>query len=188
MASSLESYTMTMKWHYRTISTYREIPPKWKIGGEDDDKRSPAERYLAVVDRSLEAARDRLPHAAAGDIASLVFSNQALGHEIRSRQQANTIEQRRELAARHLRDMQWRLDQLWERKPLRPRGPGFYDDHTLTEVERQILDLEKQKRALELALWKDTHELGAELVEERSEQAVTQRRFRYLAGGYDDSA
>jgi hypothetical protein len=148
MASSLESYTMTMKWHYRTISSYRVLPPRWKIVGEDEDRRSPAERYLAAVDGNLQTARDDLPRGATGDIASLVFFNQALGHEVRCRQQAYTIEQRRELSARHLRDVQWRLDQLWERKPLRPHGPGFYDDHTLTEVERQILDLEKQKRAL----------------------------------------
>jgi 5-methyltetrahydrofolate--homocysteine methyltransferase len=47
-----------MKRHYRTISSYRVLPPKWKIIGEDEDRRSPAERYLAKVDRSLEAARE----------------------------------------------------------------------------------------------------------------------------------
>ena len=54
---------------------------------------------------------------------------------------------------------------------------------SVSEVERQILNLEWQKRALELALWKDTHELRSNLVEERREQDSTRRRIDYLVGG-----
>ena len=173
---------MTMKLHYRTITSYRELPPKVRVIGEEKDDRSPAERYLSEVDQSLQEARHHVPYSG-NDIASLVFANQAMTHEVSSRQLAHLIHERRALTEKHLRDLQWRLDQLLERKPLRPHGPGFHDDASLTEVERQILNLEWQKRALELAQWKDTHELRSNLVNERRERETTYRRISYLAGG-----
>jgi hypothetical protein len=178
---------MTMRFHYRTISSYRILPPRWKYVNEDQDCRSPTDRYLAQVDRGLQAARAHVPSSGT-DIASLVFANQLLGHEASSRQAAHLIEERRALTEKQLRDVQWRIDELWERKPFRPRGPGFHDDASLTEVERQILNLEWQKRALELALWRDTQELRANLVKERSEREATRRRISYLVGEYDGRA
>ena len=174
---------MTMKFHYRTISSYRELPPRWRIVGEDAgaEYRNPTNRYLAQVDKSLQEARSYVP-STGSDIASLVFLNQAMAHEVTSRQLAYLIQERRALTQRHLRDVQWRLDELLERKPFRPQGPGFHDDASLTEVERQILALEWQKRALELALWKDTQELRASLVKERSDRETTRHRISYLAG------
>ena len=57
------------------------------------------------------------------------------------------------------------------------------DDGELNDVERGILDLEKQKRFLELALWRDTQELRTALVDARREGALTRRRVTYLGGG-----
>lgn len=180
----LKSYTM--KFHYRTISGYRELPPKWRILAEERDYRSPTDRYLDQIDASLREARDRVPAGGtgeAGDIVSLVFGNQSITHELTSRQLAHLIEERRAITQRHLRDVQSRLEELRERKPFRRQGPFFPDDATLTEVERQILNLEMQKRTLELDLWRDTHELRTNLVNERREQETARRRISYLAGG-----
>lgn len=172
-----------MRFHYRTISGYRELPPRCKIVAEERDYRSPTDRYLDQVDASLQEARDRVPAGATGDIVSLVFGNQSITHELTSRQLAHLIEERRGITQRHLRDVEARLDELRERKPFRRQGPFFPDDATLTEVERQILNLEMQKRALELDLWRDTHELRTNLVNERREQETARRRISYLAGG-----
>lgn len=174
-----------MKIGYRTIASYRVLPPKWKIVGEEREYGSPADRYLRKIDESLHDAHRPIPYGGSDDIVSLVFANQSLKHELTSRQLAEVIEERRALNEKHLRDVKWRLHELLKRKPLRPRGPGFYDDHSLTEVERQILDLEKQNRALELTLWRDTHELRASLVEERRERHATNRRLDFLGGEQD---
>jgi hypothetical protein len=172
-----------MKFHYRTISSYEVLPPRWKIVDPSKEYGTPTDRYLKKVDQFLKDAQSRAGYADSNDLVSLVFANQATEHELTSRQLAGLIEERRALNEQHLRDVQWRLDELMKRRPLRSQGPGSYDDASLTEVERQILNLEFQKRALELALWKDTHELRTTLVDERREGETTRRRINYLAGG-----
>jgi len=173
---------MTLKLHYRTISSYRELPPKWKIV-ESEPYQKPVDYCLAKVDQTLQEARSRITYNGTDDLVSLVFANQALGHEIQSRQMAELVQERRALTQRHLRDVQWRLDELKDRKPLRPRGPGFVDDGKITDVEKQILELERQQRALEQALWRDTQELRTELTTQRHEQQATHRRMDFLTGG-----
>jgi hypothetical protein len=172
-----------MKIHYRTITSYRELPPRWRIVEEEKDYRSPTDRYLGRVDKSLQEAQSRISYGAGNDVLSLVFGNQAMAHEVTSRQLANVIEERRALTQSHLRDIQWRLDELKERKPFRRQGPFSQDDASLTDVEKGILTLEFQKRALELDLWRDTHELRTNLVNERRERETTRRRIGYVAGG-----
>ena len=181
LSLSLESYTM--KLHYRTISSYRELEPRRKEVRNPDDDLNPTDRYLNQVDKFVQEAQSRITQGSAYDIASMVFANQALAHDLSSRQLAGLIEERRALSERHVRDIQWRLDELMERRPFRPEGPGFVDDHSLTEVERQIHSLEWQKRALEVLLWRQTQELRTALVDERREQETTRRRISYLAGG-----
>ena len=182
---SLQSYTMKMRFHYRTITGYRTLPPRRRIVEEEKDYRSPTDRYLSQVDKALQEAKPQMPYQGENDIASLVFLNQLMEPEVNSRQSAYLIQERRSMTERHLKDVQWRLDEMLERKPLRLRGPGFHDDKSLTEVERQILNLEMQKRALELALWRDTHELRTNLMKERTERETTRHRIGYLAGGGD---
>jgi len=172
-----------MKLHYRTITGYREIEPSIKEVINPDDDLNPTDRYLNHVDKFVQDAQSRIRYTNPDDIASMVFANQAMGHELTSRQQAELIQERRGLTEKHLKDVQWRLDELMERRPFRPSGPGFYDDHTLTEVERQIMNLEWQKRALELILWRDTRELRSDLIETRRDREATRRRISYLAGG-----
>ena len=180
---SLNNYTMA--YHRRIITSYRVLPPKWWIIGEEPDRRSPTDRYLDRVDTFLRAAQARTGPADRNDLVSFVFANQDLAHELASRQLAYVVEERRALTQKHLRDVQWRLDELAERKPLRSRALGAHDDATLTEVERQIHQLEREKRALELDLWRETHEIRTELVKERQEREATRRRMGYLAGGPD---
>ncbi len=173
----------TMKFHYRTVTEIRDLPPRWNIVEEEKDYRSPTDRYLDRVDKSLQEAQSRVIYGNANDVVSLVFGNQAMTHEVTSRQLAHVIEERRAMTQRHLNEVQWRLDELLERKPFRRQGPVFPDDASLTDVERQIFMLEFQKRALELDLWRDTQEPRTNLVNERRERETTRRRIGYLAGG-----
>lgn len=172
-----------MRFHYRTIKSYRVLPPKWKIVEETKDYRSPTDRYINGVDQTLRDARSYASFGHPNDVVSVVFGNQGMASEITSRQLAHVIEERRALKQRHLNDIQWRLNELLERKPLRRQGLGFYDDASLSEVERQILRLELEKREVELALWRDTHELRSSLVDERRDREATRRRIGYFAAG-----
>jgi hypothetical protein len=175
---------MTQRFHYQTISSYRVLPPRWRIIEDPEAQLSPVDRYLKRIDEALLQARPRPADGDPSDPVSWVFADQIMTHEVNTRQLAHLIEERRALNTRHLDDVRWRLDELMERKPLRRRDGFTVDTGELNDVERAILDLEKQKRALELALWKDTQELRAALVNERREADSTRRRVSYLGGNY----
>ena len=172
---------MQIKFRHRNITSYRELPPRVREIYSESDRLDPTTRYLQQLDRFVQQALPRTNYAS-GDIVAAVFANRSLAHELTSRQLAELIQERRALNEKHLADLQWRLDDLLERKPWR-RACSFGYDFEVTEVERQILDLEKQKRALELAHWKDTHELRTAVMDERKEQEAMRRRMGYLAGG-----
>ena len=179
---SLESDTMTT-FHYRTIEGYRILPPRVRVIEDADAQLSPVDRYLKRVDQSIAQARPQPAYGSPEDLVSWIFADQIMTHEVSTRQLAHLIEERRALHQRHLDDVRWRHDELMERKPLRRRTAFTVDDGEINDVERNLLDLEKQKRALELALWKDTQELRVTLMTERREGELTRRRVTYLGGG-----
>jgi hypothetical protein len=170
--------------NYRhTITSYRELPPRMRIVYPEDCGKDPVDRYLEKLDQTLGHA-DRYAQVDPSDLVSLVFANRAAQHELTSRQAASLIHERAELAKRHLADIQQRLDELAERRPLRrPYGPAAFRDRTEAELERQILDLEKQRRDVQITLWRDTLDLRKELVTERGEYRATRRRIDFLGGG-----
>ncbi|MBI1826579.1 MAG: hypothetical protein HY287_06260 [Planctomycetes bacterium] len=170
---------MPMKFHYRTITSYRELPPRVIYTSPREPKYG-TEEHLAQLDEFVQRATPRIPYDS-NDVVSMVFANRMLGHELSCRQFAELIEERRAMHRKHLSDVARRLEELLERKPWRGR-PNSSLDTEVTDVERQILDLEKQKRALEVALWRDTQELRSTLLEERREQEGMKRRLGYLAG------
>lgn len=177
---------MTIRFHYSTISSYRELPPRWSLVPREGDGVHSADDYLQQVDQLLQDTRTRVsaPATAYGsDLVATIFSNQAATHEVSSRHSATLIDERRALARRHLSDIQWRLDALLERRPLRrPYAISVPQQEKLAnDLERQILDLEKQKRDVQVTLWRDTLELRQALLEERGEYADTRRRMAYLS-------
>jgi hypothetical protein len=180
---------MTIRLHYRTIRSYRELPPRWRYVEDLWDRNDP-ERYLGQMDQLLHDAQAKATPAWADrsygtDLVSMVFANQTVGHEIGSRHLADLIAERRRLADKHLRDLQWRLDALLERRPLRSLHFSLapQQEKLANELERQILDLERQKRDVQITLWRDTLELRRALLTERQENAETQKRMAYLAPG-----
>ncbi len=174
---------MTTHLHYRTIGNYRVLPPKWRIIEDADVQLSPQERYLKRVDQFLTSARPAATYSSAADPVAWVFGHQVSAHDIIARHLTFLIEERRALARRQLADIGWRLGELMERRPLRLHTAFTVETGELNDVERAILDLEKQKRALEVALWRDTQELRGTVVTERQEADDTKRRMNYLTGG-----
>jgi len=152
----------------------------------EDRDLPPADRYLKRIDALFERAQPDATESPydPGDIVSLVFSHQTEAQRAKTLHLTDLILERRQLADRHLADIQWRLDESLRRKPLRLRGPGSpYDDGKLTEVEKQILDLERQKRDVEAALWRDLLELRKSVVDERREYRAAAKRRAYFTEG-----
>ena len=142
----------------------------------------PGQRYLHYVDRLLAGIRE--PHGCdATDPISSVFANQAANHALSSYHLASLIEQRRAMAEKHLSDIKWRLDDCLENRGLLTMLKLSGTEKRLTAVEKQILDLERQQRDIQIHLWRDTLDLQDLLLKERSEKLATERRMGLLRGG-----
>jgi len=144
----------------------------------------PAAAYLQRVDRMLENVRQPYDKETV-DIPSTVFANQTAEHALNSYHLAGLIQQRREMAEKHLADIKFRLNDLLDEKSITKMLNLPSEGKKLTNIERQILDLEKQQRDIQTRLWKDTLDLQSNLLQERSEYQATKRRSRFLGGeGY----
>ena len=167
----------------RTIKSYKVLPPRIRIVYPEGYDLAPHERYLKQVDKIFEQAQSQYRHPGSLDLVSLVFNNQAAIHAVSSSHLADLIIERRNKAEKHLGDIQWRLNEVLTRKPLRFKGIASpADEEKITDVEKQILDLEKQKREIQLGLWRDLLDLRKDLVTERREYRDTRNRMAYLAG------
>jgi len=151
---------------------------------DESSNYQPASAYLQQFDRILEDIRQPYDQQAF-DIASAVFANQAAEHAMSSYHLASLIQQRRAMADKHLADIKFRLNDLLEDRSITKMLHFPIDGKKLVDIERQILDLEKQQRDIQSRLWKDTLELQTKLLQERSEYLATKRRSRFLGGeGY----
>ena len=183
---------MTMRFHYQTITAYRELPPRMRIVSDSQAEPSGPEHHLHEADQLLQdsqpAGADHGAYGAMEGLIANVFANQLLTHEVQGRQLAGLLADRQALTRRHLEDIDRQLYELRGRLPLRLKGPGAPYVPPVTEVEQQIFDHERQKRALEVAHWRDTQELRTELMQHRADLYVTKRRLSFLGflpGGAD---
>lgn len=181
----LKSYTMYAK--INEFKPYQDYKTVWSYSQPEESYRQPksndpTEQYLHYVDEILQRSQ---PAAAENtfNLVSLVFANQTAQHSLSSGQFAHLIQERRRLAEIHKANIKFRLDDLISAKSIAkmfdPQGEG----KRLTNVERQILDLDKQERDIQTSLWKDTLELRTKLLEERSLYHATARRIQMLRGG-----
>lgn len=172
-----------MNVRYTTITEYRVLPPRARI--IYPEVVDPGERCVRDADDLLRPREaDAASYAATGDIASLVFNAQATQHEASSRNMSRLIGDRMALADRHIEEIKHRLHELKARIPPSQSPFGPSPDGSLSDVERQVFDLEKQRREVQAKLWKDVVELRTELLGERSEYQGARRRFSFFSGGY----
>ena len=110
-----------MKSHYRTITSYKVLPPRIRIIYPEGSELSPVERNLRSADALLDSAESRVQQPGQGPchLVSQVFNSQAAIHVSNSIHSAELIAGREALAQKQLADIQWRLDELLARKPLR---------------------------------------------------------------------
>jgi len=147
---------------------------------------NPAAVYLAQMDAFL--ARLTPSSSESQDPVDLVFSQQAGRHDLQLHHLADLTSQRRRLAEIHRFNLRFRLDDLIAArstvKMLDPMDRG----RRLGTIEKQILDLDRQQRDLEIGLWKDTLELQEKLLDARREYHAVGRRQAWLTGERDGGA
>lgn len=173
---------------YQTVTSYRTLPPKWRII-EPKGPPTTGREYLAQLDAGLEARSKDAHRPAAGedadaaDIVDQVFANQMRQKGAASYALASMITERQVAARRHRSDIKWRLEQLMKHRPL-----VRVIDGQINDVEKQIFDLEKQLRLVDVTEWRDLLDLRKAIAEQRQEYHATRARMDFLAGGYAGQA
>jgi hypothetical protein len=138
--------------------------------------------YLRHMDQLLAKAQETAQQDPS-DVLAAVFANQAAKHDQSSRHAAGLISERVGLATKHHKEISSKLTEMSEARFLTQLLNPPDGGKQLNNIERMILDLEKQQRDEETHLWKDILELRTTLLEERSEYHATSRRMRFLSGG-----
>ena len=184
LVMSLESYTMyTSKYpstqYGEDTRSWRTVPGSWNYCSH---KPSRGYQHIHQVDELIANTQTHLP-SRPNDLVSTVFGNQAAEHAVNSTHVANLIQERREMAQKHLADIKFRLDDLITDRSILRMLNSPESERRWINVDRQILDLEKQQREIQTRLWKDTLDLQDRLLEERSEYMATRRRSQFLSGG-----
>ena len=183
----MESNTIhTNKYEIGQWGRYRDSPAYGLLGAQNYElcNYRPAADYLQRVDQMIEDIRQPYDQQTF-DIPSAVFANQAAEHALSSYHLADVIQQRREMAKKHMADIKFRLNDLIEERSISKMINASTNTRKAINIERQILDLEKQQRDIQNRLWKDTLDLQGNLLQERSEYLATKRRSRFLGGdGY----
>ena len=164
------------------ITWYRELPPKIRLLQPAERPDTPVQ-YLHELDETIESASRSASPSAPDDIAGQVFGNQLAQQAARSYQLAHLVTERRRLGYQHLRDINEHIHKLGYRVPPRPRGPGAYATGQISEVERQIMDLERQQRQVQRQLWRDLLDNRQHLAEARRDYHTVKARVNYLGGG-----
>ena len=141
-----------------------------------------AERYLKHMDDLMNQAQPAYT-SQPFDLVSAVFGNQAAKHRLTSNHLAELIQERAALASHHKGEIRSRLTELSGALSIARMLKLPDSDRRINNVERMIVDLEKQERDTELNLWKDTLELRTNLLEARTQYHATSRRMNFLAGG-----
>ena len=121
---------------------------------------------LARNEEEFDTPNISQPYAPFGDPIHQVFLNQAYQHKVVMEQIDRQIDQRLRIHQNHIEDIRHRHMQMQE--ALSITRIINLPDRTRREsnLERALLDLEKNKRDEDLALWKDTLDLQTKLIEE----------------------
>lgn len=184
LVMSLESYTMyTSKYpstHYaEDTRSWPPIPGPWNYCSYTPSR---GYQHIHQMDELIANTQTNYPPQP-NDLVSTVFGQQAAEHAVNSTHVANLIQERREMAKKHLDDIKFRLDDLIRDRSILRMLNSPESDRRLINMDRQLFDLERQQREIQTRLWKDTLDLEDRLLEERSEYQATRRRSEFLSGG-----
>ena len=164
---------------YREKISWRYLPPQIQ-----EYRPDPVRSYLDHLDQLLKPAEPyHSRENKSYDIVDAVLANQSSQHQVRSHHLVSLILERKQMAQQHERDIDHRLGELLEARSITRMLNPTDGGKRMTNIERQILDAEKQKRDVQLRLWKDILELRDSLLTERDEYKAGCRRIDLLSGG-----
>jgi len=118
----------------------------------------------------------------ASTVASQVFGNQAKEQRIDLQHKSNVLYERAFLHSRHLKEIDRRLMNCHEKLSVLKMHFPIDGGRTQQNLERMVLELEKQRRTEELDFWKDTAEIREKLFEDAGAYSTTKRRENMLVG------
>ena len=113
-------------------------------------------------------------------LAEQVFGSQARQQKLSMRHLANLLEERVRLHQRHLKDIAHRDMHIQERLFGAQLHWKLDGGRRATNLEKILVELDKDKRQEELALWKDTAELRTKMFELAGEYGALQHRLSLL--------
>ena len=179
VSSPRDTNTMTVSYRSRIPTAYRVLPARWRILESEGSYIRRTGQY--VLDEDLNRSEVQPVESAAapiGDLLDLILGSQARAHAAAASTLSRLILSRRALTRKQIDDIEWRLDQMVSRRPLAPPLDG-----KIPEVEKQIIDLERQKRQAEVNEWRDVLELRRAMADERRAYSAAKARSHYLGGG-----
>jgi len=113
-------------------------------------------------------------------IAEQVFGSQARQQRLSMKHLANLLEERVRLHQRHLKDIAHRDIHIQERLFGAQLHWKLDNGRRATNLEKILVELDKDKRQEELAFWKDTAELRTKMFELAGEYGALQHRLSLL--------
>ncbi len=115
-------------------------------------------------------------------LAEQVFGGQARQQKIGLGHLANVLYERALLHKKHLRDIDWRLNDCLDRlsvlKMQFPLGGG----RPQQQLEKVVIELERQRHEEEIAFWKDSADIRQQLFENAATYGAAKRRKDMLYG------
>jgi hypothetical protein len=124
----------------------------------------------------------------AQSVAEEIFGSQARQQQISLKHLANILYERALLHKNHVKDIDHRLMQSQEKLSILKMHFPVDGGRTQQNLERLLLDLEKQRRDEELNFWKDSTEIRQKLFDGAIAYSATKHRQNMLYGVEDKNA
>lgn len=136
----------------------------------------------------LKEALTSYPSRGIPTVADQVFGNQTRQQKIGLKHLVNILYERAVLHRSHLKDIDRRLMECQERLSILKMHFPVDGGRSQQNLEKLIIDLEKQRHDEELNFWKDTTEVREKLFEQANVYSATKRREDMLYGVEDKHA
>ena len=147
---------------------------------------SPAPRYLARNDDTYPGSgtyeTDPFPLQQAGGLQDRIFGSQLHAQEYTLSHLDDTLDQRKELHRRHLKQLKRRIFELQQDLSVANLHASGPVDKDRIKLKSQINQLEKQKRKEELDYWKDVAEIKKDTLETALQHEAARRRADLFQG------
>ena len=178
LAHATELYSnRSMYADNQSVRQPRDSLLQWPLNGHFD--RFKADAML------LAEALTSYCSVVAPTVTDQVFGNQARQQSIALRHSTNILYERALLRNNRVKDIDRRLLEFIERLSIVKMHFPIDGGKTQQNLERLIIELEKQRHEEDLAFWKDSAEIRKDLFAEASTYSATQHRKDILCGVED---